>query len=96
MTNEQGSKHYQAAILSVLLAILLSSALGVIYYKDRSRSIFIEIERNERELERYEVEWGQLKLELSTLAEQNQVEAIAKERLKLVTPIRENIVYIKP
>jgi cell division protein FtsL len=82
--------------LSVLLAILLASALAVIYCKNYSRSIFIEIERNERALDQYEVEWGQMQLELTTLAEQNRVEAIAKERLKLVMPPSENIIYIKP
>ncbi len=83
-------------ILSVLLPILLLSALTVIYCKNYSRSIFIEIERQERALDQYEVEWGQMQLELSTLAEQNRIEAIAKARLKLVMPPRENIIYIKP
>jgi cell division protein FtsL len=74
----------------------MMSALAVIYSKNQSRSIFIEIERHERALDQYEVEWGQMQLELSTLAEQNRVERIAKEQLKLVLPPRENIIYIKP
>ncbi len=82
--------------LVVLLAALMMSALAVIYSKNQSRSIFIEIERHERALDQYEVEWGQMQLELSTLAEQNRVERIAKEQLKLVLPPRENIIYIKP
>jgi cell division protein FtsL len=80
----------------VLLIMLMSSALAVIYSKNYSRSIFIEIERHERALDQYEVEWGQMQLELSTLAEQNRVERIAKERLKLVLPPHESIIYIKP
>jgi cell division protein FtsL len=82
--------------LIVLLVVLMVSALAVIYCKNTSRSIFIEIERHEQALDQYEVEWGQMQLELSTLAEQNRVEAIAKQRLKLVMPPRENIIYIKP
>jgi cell division protein FtsL len=82
--------------LALLLVALMMSALAVIYSKNYSRSIFIEIEHQERALDQYEVEWGQMQLELSTLAEQNRVEAIAKERLKLVLPSRENIIYIKP
>ena len=81
---------------AVLLLILLASALAVIYSKNHSRSLFIEIERNESTQDHYEVEWGQMQLELSTLAEQNRVETIAKDRLKLVMPARESIVYIKP
>lgn len=80
----------------LLMLVLMGSALAVIYSKNLSRSIFIEIERNERALDRYEVEWGQMQLELSTLAEQNRVETIAKERLKLVIPPRESVIYIKP
>jgi cell division protein FtsL len=79
-----------------LLVVLMISALAVIYCKNYSRSIFIEIERHERALDQYEVEWGQMQLELSTLAEQNRVEAIARDRLKLVMPPRESIIYIKP
>jgi cell division protein FtsL len=83
-------------VLAALLVVLMMSALAVIYSKNYSRSIFIEIERHERALDQYEVEWGQMQLELSTLAEQNRVEAIAKQRLKLVIPPRESIIYIKP
>jgi len=80
----------------VLSLLLLISALAVIFGKNYSRSIFIEIEKNERAMDQYEVEWGQMQLELSTLAEQNRVEAIAKEKLKLVMPSHERIIYIKP
>lgn len=83
-------------MLISLLAMLVMSALAVIYCKNNSRSLFIEIEQQERSLDQYEVQWGQLQLELSTLAEQNRVELMAKERLKLVIPQRDKIIYIKP
>ncbi|NOS73710.1 MAG: cell division protein FtsL [Methyloglobulus sp.] len=98
MTARQGRTINKTGVigLSALLSVLMVSALAVIYSKNYSRSIFIEIERHERALDRYEVEWGQMQLELSTLAEQNRVEAIAREKLKLVMPPRESIIYIKP
>jgi cell division protein FtsL len=74
----------------------LVSALTVIYSKYQSRLIFIEIQKQERALDQYEVEWGQLQLELTTLAELNRVEQVAREQLKLIMPLREKIVYIKP
>ncbi len=83
-------------IEGVLILVLLISALTVIYSKYQSRLIFIEIQKQERELDQYEVEWGQLQLELTTLAEQNRVEQVAREQLKLVMPAREKIIYIKP
>jgi len=82
--------------LGVLILVLLASALSVIYSKYQSRLIFIEIQKQERELDQYEVEWGQLQLELTTLAEQNRVEQVAREQLKLVMPVRAKIIYIKP
>ncbi len=82
--------------LVVLIVVLLASALTVIYSKYQSRLIFIEIQKQERALDQYEVEWGQLQLELTTLAELNRVEQVAREQLKLIMPLREKIIYIKP
>jgi cell division protein FtsL len=96
MANDRAISRVNIAGLIILLAMLMISALAVIYSKNVSRSIFIEIERHERALDQYEVEWGQMQLELSTLAEQNRVERIAKERLKLVLTPHESIIYIKP
>jgi len=70
--------------------------MGVIYSKYQSRLLFVEIQQQERELDRYEVEWGQLQLELTTLAEENRVEQIARDKLKLVMPERDKIIYLKP
>ena len=90
MANKNGML---AAGLSV---VLLGSALAVIYSKYQSRLIFIEIQKMEKELDRYEVEWGRLQLELTMLTEENRVEVEAKKRLKLVMPVREKIIYLKP
>jgi cell division protein FtsL len=96
MWDDRAIRRNESIAAAALLVVLLLSALAVIYCKNYSRSIFIEIERHERALDQYEVEWGQMQLELSTLAEQNRVEAIARERLKLVMPPRESIIYLKP
>ena len=82
--------------VSVLFVALLISALAVIYSKYHSRLIFIEIQQQENALDEYEVEWGQMQLELTMLAEQNRVERVALEQLKLIMPLREKIIYIKP
>lgn len=80
----------------VLGIVLLITALAVIYSKYCSRLLFIEIQKQERELDQREVEWGQTQLELTTFAEQNRVELVAREKLKLVLPLHEKIIYIKP
>lgn len=82
--------------LTILSVVLLITALAVIYSKYYSRLIFIEIQKQERELDQREVEWGQTQLELTTFAEQNRVESVARQKLQLVMPLHEKIVYIKP
>lgn len=79
-----------------LSIVLLLSALAVIFSKYQTRRIFIEIQKMEKELDHYEVEWGRLQLELTMLTEENRVEIEARKRLKLIMPDREKIIYIKP
>jgi cell division protein FtsL len=83
-------------LLIVAAVVLLLSSLAVVYSKNLSRLIFIEIQKQERALDQYEVEWGQMQLELTMLGEQNRLELVAKNELKLVMPLREKIIYIKP
>ncbi len=83
-------------LLIVAAVVLLLSSLAVVYSKNLSRLIFIEIQKQERALYQYEVEWGQMQLELTMLGEQNRLELVAKNELKLVMPLREKIIYIKP
>ena len=86
----------QNILLSILIAMLMLSALAVIYSKYQSRLLFIEIQQKEKQLDDYEVEWGRLQLELTTLTEENRVEIEARNRLKLTLPAQNDIVYIKP
>jgi cell division protein FtsL len=78
-----------------LLAFIIASALGVIYAKDRSRTLFAEIQRLEQVLDTYEPEYGQLQLEQNTWAEHSRIERLARTRLGMVMPDRESITYIK-
>jgi cell division protein FtsL len=78
----------------LLIALLVASALGVIYAKYRSRMLFTEIQRLEQELEAYDVELGQLQLEQNTWAEHSRIEKLARSRLGMVLPLRDSIVYI--
>ncbi len=76
--------------------MLLLSALAVIICKYHSRLIFIEIQKHEQMLDQYEVEWGQLQLEITMLTEENRVEKVAKQQMKLIIPEREKTIYLKP
>ncbi len=81
--------------MSILIAMLMLSAIAVIYSKYQSRLLFIEIQKKEKQLDDYEVEWGRLQLELTTLTEENRIEIEARNRLMLTLPAQNKIVYIK-
>lgn len=83
-------------LLSILIAMMMLSAIAVIYSKYQSRLLFIELQNKEKQLDDYEVEWGRLQLELTTLTEENRVEIEARNRLMLTLPAQNEIVYIKP
>jgi cell division protein FtsL len=82
--------------LTLLIITLVLSAIAVIYSKYQSRLIFMDIQKKEKELDDYEVEWGRLQLELTTLTEENRVEIEARHRLFLTLPTQDKIIYIKP
>ena len=79
-----------------LVILLVISALAVILNKYQSHSLFIEIQKQEKMLDNYEVKWGQLQLEITTLTEESKIERISKNKLKLIMPQREKTIYIKP
>ena len=83
-------------LLIILAVLVLLSALAVIYSKYYARQLFLDIQQQEKALEQYEMQWGQMQLELTMLADQNRVEVIAREQLKLITPLRERSIYLKP
>lgn len=82
--------------LALLVITLMLSAIAVIYSKYQSRLVFMEIQKKEKELDDYEVEWGRLQLELTTLTEENRVEVEARSRLLLTLPAQDKVIYIKP
>jgi cell division protein FtsL len=82
--------------LVLLVVALMLSAIAVIFSKYQSRLVFMEIQKKEKELDDYEVEWGRLQLELTTLTEENRVEIEARNRLMLTLPTQDKIIYIKP
>ena len=87
---------FRVLTVAILLGVLLVTALLVVDKKYETRLLFSKIQKQEKLLDNYQVEWGQLQLELSMLAEENRVERVAKDKLKLIMPARENIIYLKP
>ena len=83
-------------LLIGLVASVLATSIGVVYAKHQSRKVFIELNKLHAERDALNVEWGQLQLELSTLATHGRVEQIAREKLKMITPEYEQVLIVKP
>ena len=67
-------------------ALMLASAIGVIWTKHQSRTTFIELQRLQSERDRLDIEWNQLKIQQSYSATPGRVEQVAHADLKMVTP----------
>ena len=82
--------------LSLLLLVVVVSAVSVVFSKHQARKLFIELQSLENDRDAMDVEWGQLQLEQSTLTTQGQVEVAARDRLGMVVLSADNMVIVKP
>ena len=80
----------------ILLALVVLSALGVVYNKHQGRTLFVELQALREARDSMDVEWGQLQLEQSTLTTQGQVERAARERLGMVYLTTDKTVIVQP
>jgi cell division protein FtsL len=83
----------QRLALAALWALLLGSALAVVWTKHQARSLFIELQGLTAQRDALDIEWGQLKLEQSAWSTHGRVEQTARVGLQMVIP-RPNEVHI--
>lgn len=80
----------------MLTALLVMSAIAVVYAKHQSRLLFGELQSLEAERDRMNTEWGQLQLEQSTLTTHGQVERAARNRLDMRIPNADQVMMVRP
>jgi len=68
---------------SLLTVGMLMSAVGVIYAKHASRSLFKQQELLRQGIDRQRTTWRQLQLELGTMAAHSRIERVARVVLKM-------------
>ena len=78
----------------LLLAVLVS-ALAVVYSSYTARQSFIEWQDILKQAQAYEVEWGQLLIEKSTLASYTRLEKEASSKLNMAAPSTQQIVVVQ-
>ena len=83
-------------LLGVLLlaAAVTASGVWIVATEHRSRQLFIEAERLNREQDRLQIDWGRLQIEQSTWATHPRIESLARERLHLTVPRDDQLVVV--
>ncbi|HQU14906.1 MAG: cell division protein FtsL [Chromatiales bacterium 21-64-14] len=79
-----------------LLALVLASALGVVYATHETRRLFVELQHLRAERDSLNVEWGRLELEESTWGTHSRVERIARTQLGMHSPAPDSVVIVRP
>jgi len=82
-------------ILVMLVMIVFFSAISVVYVTHYQRKLFVELQTLKNEQEAMNVEWGKLQLEENTWSTASRIEKVAREKLKMLIPGTDDIIYIK-
>lgn len=78
----------------VLVALVVGSAVGVVYSKHKSRRLFIELQDLQQKRDQLNTEWGRLQLEQGAWATHGRIERIARERLEMRMPNQSDVVIL--
>jgi cell division protein FtsL len=82
-------------ILILLVCVVFASALHLVIVRHENRMLFIELQKLQQQRDALNISYGQLQLEMSTLAQHNRIETIARKQLNMITPSTQNIIVIK-
>ena len=80
----------------LLWALLLASAIGVVWSRHQTRSLFIELQSLSSQRDALDIEWGQLKLEQSAWSTHGRVEQTARVNLRMVIPRPNEVRIVTP
>ena len=81
---------------TVLGVMVISTALGVVYLRHESRSLFVQRQRLQAEQDEYQVEWSLLQVEQAWLGDTSRIEQFAREELRMVPPQQAELILIDP
>jgi len=80
----------------VLLLVLVACALALVSSQHHARRFFVELQREQGQAQRLEVEFGRLQLEQSTWAMHSRVERIAANELQMSVPSAQRVRIVPP
>ena len=79
----------------VLWALVLVSAVSVIYMTHISRDAFVETQELHELAQTYDVEWGRLLIERSNSLSITRIESIAGQQLNMKLPDAKRVVVLR-
>jgi cell division protein FtsL len=82
-------------VVTLLFSLVLASAIVLIYSKHQSRKLFVELQQLNYEVDALNTEWSQLQLEQSAWSDHGRIEDIARNRLSMVMPASDDVVFVK-
>ena len=82
-------------LLILLVLMVIGSAISVVHAKYSSRRLFVNLQNQDRERDRIDMDWGKLQLEYGTVGSPMRVETMAHDDLKMRLPRAEEVVVIK-
>jgi cell division protein FtsL len=72
----------------------VASGVWIVNVEHRSRQLFIEGEKLNRQLDQLQIDWGRLQIEQSTWAQHSRIESLARQRLRLTEPAEDQLVVV--
>ena len=82
--------------IALLLAAVLSTAVGVVFSTHQTRKLFVELQALRTERDELNIEWGRLQIEQSTLGTHGRIEKLAREQLRMRLPAPGSAVIVQP
>ena len=82
-------------VVTVLFSLVLASAILLVYSKHQSRKLFVQLQQMEKEVDDLNTEWSRLQLEQGAWSDHGRIENVARERLSLVMPEADDVVFIQ-
>jgi cell division protein FtsL len=88
-------KIFGAILLLILLSAVLASAIGVVWTRQESRVLFVELSRLQNQRDDLGVEYGRLELEQATWAEPSRIDSEARVKIGMVNPRPQDIQLVR-
>ena len=78
-----------------IYGLVLLLALSLVYTRVTTRSLYLQLQAEQQFRDDFNVEWGRLLLQEARYAEPRYIEKVARQKLGMVFPVRENISVIR-